>query len=154
MWLAFAGGLCNPKVRDGSPQMGMKRECGDGRPEAAAAPATVSGERKARCHWVIPREGGLGASTREPGDLPERQHSNKAAEGAAKEIYAMSSHQNAAAVSGHRAALSQSRAQTVQAALLAAIIGGVLIFVTGFAHPQILHNGAHDTRHGLSFPGH
>jgi cobalt transporter subunit CbtB len=30
----------------------------------------------------------------------------------------------------------------------------VLIFITGFAHPQVLHNGAHDTRHGLSFPCH
>jgi hypothetical protein len=39
--------------------MGMKRECGDGKPEAAAAPATVSGERKARCHWERPGKAAL-----------------------------------------------------------------------------------------------
>jgi cobalt transporter subunit CbtB len=66
----------------------------------------------------------------------------------------MSSHHNTAAVSGHSPAISHSRAQTLQAALLAAIVGGVLLFVTGFAHPQILHNGAHDSRHALSFPCH
>lgn len=66
----------------------------------------------------------------------------------------MSNNHTAAAVSSHNAALTQSRAQTIQAALVAAIIGGVLIFLTGFAHPQVIHNGTHDTRHGLSFPCH
>jgi cobalt transporter subunit CbtB len=67
---------------------------------------------------------------------------------------AMSAYNNPAAVHGDEASRARSRAQTLQAAVLAAIIGGVLLFATGFAHPQILHNGAHDTRHGLSFPCH
>ena len=28
------------------------------------------------------------------------------------------------------------------------------IFLTGFAYPEFIHNAAHDTRHGLSFPCH
>ncbi len=64
-----------------------------------------------------------------------------------------STHHSTAAVS-ENAALSQSRVKTIQAALMAALIGGALLFITGFAHPQILHNGTHDTRHGLSFPCH
>lgn len=66
----------------------------------------------------------------------------------------MPSHRSAAAVSSHNPPLSESRVQTIQAAFVAAIIGGVFLFVTGFANSQVLHNGAHDTRHGLSFPCH
>lgn len=65
---------------------------------------------------------------------------------------AMPAHPNPAV--NDSAALAKPRAQTIQAALLAAIVGGLLIFVTGFAHPQAIHNGTHDTRHGLSFPCH
>ncbi|MFY9642427.1 MAG: CbtB domain-containing protein [Rhodomicrobium sp.] len=66
----------------------------------------------------------------------------------------MSNNGTAAAAGSYNSALVQSRVQTIQAALVAAIVGGVLIFATGFAHPQVLHNGTHDTRHGLSFPCH
>jgi cobalt transporter subunit CbtB len=38
--------------------------------------------------------------------------------------------------------------------LVAALLGVALVFLTGFAHPQLLHNAAHDTRHSLSFPCH
>src|ERR1700739_341431 len=45
--------------RDGSPSLGIKRECGAGKPHAAAAPATVSGESFVTGHWESrSREGG------------------------------------------------------------------------------------------------
>ena len=51
-------------------------------------------------------------------------------------------------------AVSAVRTEVLKAALIAAILGVGLIFVTGFAHTLVLHNGAHDTRHALSFPCH
>jgi cobalt transporter subunit CbtB len=47
-----------------------------------------------------------------------------------------------------------SRTEALKAALIAAVIGVGLVFLTGFAHTLVLHNGAHDTRHALSFPCH
>ncbi len=40
------------------------------------------------------------------------------------------------------------------AAVIAILFGLGLVFVTGFAHSNVLHNAAHDTRHALSFPCH
>jgi cobalt transporter subunit CbtB len=51
-------------------------------------------------------------------------------------------------------AVSTTRADALKAALLAAVLGIGLVFLTGFAHTLALHNGAHDTRHALSFPCH
>ena len=34
------------------------------------------------------------------------------------------------------------------------LAGFVLVFFTGFAHSEALHDAAHDTRHALSFPCH
>ncbi|MGH1537266.1 MAG: CbtB domain-containing protein [Gammaproteobacteria bacterium] len=40
-------------------------------------------------------------------------------------------------------------------AISAAVITGVLIIsAVGFAGPEMLHNAAHDIRHGLAFPCH
>ncbi|CUA88999.1 CbtB-domain containing protein [Chelatococcus daeguensis] len=47
-----------------------------------------------------------------------------------------------------------SRAEAFKAALLAFVLGTGLVFVTGFAHPDTIHDAAHDTRHALSFPCH
>lgn len=52
------------------------------------------------------------------------------------------------------ALLSATRAEALKAALIAAVLGVGLVFLTGFAHTLVLHNGAHDTRHALSFPCH
>jgi cobalt transporter subunit CbtB len=49
---------------------------------------------------------------------------------------------------------STERQETLRAALVAALLGLSLVFLTGFAQPQVLHNAAHDTRHSLSFPCH
>lgn len=43
---------------------------------------------------------------------------------------------------------------TIYAASAAIIMGAFIISAVGFAGPEILHNAAHDIRHGLSFPCH
>ena len=50
--------------------------------------------------------------------------------------------------------VSATRPATLKAALTAAVLGIGLVSLTGFAHTLVLHNGAHDTRHALSFPCH
>jgi cobalt transporter subunit CbtB len=50
--------------------------------------------------------------------------------------------------------VSRTRTEALKAALIAAVLGIALVFLTGFAHSLVLHNGAHDTRHALSFPCH
>ena len=39
-------------------------------------------------------------------------------------------------------------------AVSAAVIGAFIIVGVGFAGPEVLHNAAHDLRHGLAFPCH
>ena len=46
------------------------------------------------------------------------------------------------------------RAEVMKAAMLALVLGLGLLFLTGFAQPEVIHNAAHDVRHGLSFPCH
>jgi cobalt transporter subunit CbtB len=46
------------------------------------------------------------------------------------------------------------RSEARKAAGIALILGLGLIFLTGFAYPEVIHNAAHDTRHSLSFPCH
>jgi cobalt transporter subunit CbtB len=46
------------------------------------------------------------------------------------------------------------RSDALRAAAVALLLGLGLIFLTGFAYPEVIHNAAHDTRHGLSFPCH
>ena len=43
---------------------------------------------------------------------------------------------------------------SVYAVLAAIFIGVFLIAAVGFAGPEVLHNAAHDIRHGLAFPCH
>ena len=58
---------------------------------------------------------------------------------------------------------SKSQAQTVATValpqrLMTAVFGGLigvfLIYGVGFAHPETIHNAAHDTRHATGFPCH
>ena len=46
------------------------------------------------------------------------------------------------------------RSEALRAAGIALLLGLGLVFLTGFAYPEIIHNAAHDTRHSLSFPCH
>lgn len=54
--------------------------------------------------------------------------------------------------------LGSDRAASANAQILAvtfvAAFGLFLIFGTGFAQPDALHNAAHDTRHAFAFPCH
>jgi cobalt transporter subunit CbtB len=61
---------------------------------------------------------------------------------------------NTHSITFHAGTVSTPRADTLKAALVAAILGIGLVFLTGFAHTLVFHNGAHDTRHALSFPCH
>ncbi|MGQ0484172.1 MAG: CbtB domain-containing protein [Hyphomicrobiales bacterium] len=47
-----------------------------------------------------------------------------------------------------------SFSQRIAAGLAMLFVGAALVFGTGFAGAGILHNAAHDTRHGLGFPCH
>jgi len=47
-----------------------------------------------------------------------------------------------------------TRADVLKTALFAFAMGVALVFVTGFAHSEAIHNAAHNTRHALSFPCH
>ena len=42
----------------------------------------------------------------------------------------------------------------VGAAIFAALLGLFIVFGSGLAQPNLLHNAAHDSRHGFSFPCH
>lgn len=52
------------------------------------------------------------------------------------------------------AAAAAARTGTAPQALLAAMLGMVLLFGVGFAPLPALHNAAHDTRHSAAFPCH
>ena len=47
-----------------------------------------------------------------------------------------------------------SASERTMAILLAASLGLGLIFVSGFAAPELVHNAAHDWRHAHTFPCH
>lgn len=55
-----------------------------------------------------------------------------------------------AAAQGH----AGTRADASRVAIFAIALGVFLVYLTGFAHTDALHNGAHNTRHALSFPCH
>jgi cobalt transporter subunit CbtB len=40
------------------------------------------------------------------------------------------------------------------AGTIAALLGVFMLFGVGFAHSDILHNAAHDTRHSITVPCH
>ncbi len=52
------------------------------------------------------------------------------------------------------AAAPAARIEVLKAALAAFIVGSALVYAMGFAHPSLLHNAAHDWRHGMNFPCH
>ena len=50
--------------------------------------------------------------------------------------------------------LASSRLEILRAALVAFTLGAGLVYLAGFAYPNVVHNAAHDSRHSLSFPCH
>jgi cobalt transporter subunit CbtB len=53
-----------------------------------------------------------------------------------------------------QAASSTALSQRISAAAFGGLIGLFLIYGVGFAHPETIHNAAHDTRHAALFPCH
>lgn len=39
-------------------------------------------------------------------------------------------------------------------AIMAVLLGLFIVYGVGFAHPNVLHNAAHDARHAFAFPCH
>ena len=58
-------------------------------------------------------------------------------------------YRTSAAHAGETAKISRMLSAGVAIAL-----GVIVVFGTGFAGPEILHNAAHDVRHGFAFPCH
>ncbi|MCF3627643.1 CbtB domain-containing protein [Thalassospiraceae bacterium LMO-SO8] len=50
--------------------------------------------------------------------------------------------------------VTTTAAERAMPAALALLFGVFLLFGTGFAHPEAIHNAAHDTRHAFAFPCH
>ena len=50
--------------------------------------------------------------------------------------------------------LSLSDSQRIVTAVFAALMGGFLLYGAAFAHSDLLHNAAHDTRHAIVAPCH
>ncbi len=60
--------------------------------------------------------------------------------------------QETVSTSGHAVTLPSASVRVICAA--AFLIGAALVFTVGFAHSDVLHNAAHDSRHSLAFPCH
>lgn len=112
--------------------------------KSEAAPATVSGERLCKVPLVnLGGEGGTGARTREPGDLPD--HLNQYAVGCdGKEDKEMNNTTTAVAA-------TKSPWLPV---IFAAMLGLGVIVITGHVQAETLHDAAHDVRHATGFPCH
>lgn len=56
----------------------------------------------------------------------------------------------------HSANLTQTstRSNVLMQTLFMALVGATLVFASGFAHSQTLHDAAHDMRHSTGFPCH
>ena len=50
--------------------------------------------------------------------------------------------------------LSLSASQRMVTAVFAGLLGGYLLYGAAFAHSDLLHNAAHDTRHAIVAPCH
>ena len=58
------------------------------------------------------------------------------------------------AISSPAPQASQVSAGRLAACAVAFALGVTLVFLVGFAHPMVLHNAAHDSRHALAYPCH
>jgi cobalt transporter subunit CbtB len=65
----------------------------------------------------------------------------------------MERHQSPSTGLAQTATLSASRSASLQA-LLAMLLGVVIIGLAGFSHMDAVHNASHDTRHSTAFPCH
>lgn len=49
---------------------------------------------------------------------------------------------------------TSTRSTALMQTLFVAMIGATIVFASGFAHSQTLHDAAHDMRHTTGFPCH
>ena len=54
----------------------------------------------------------------------------------------------------HSGSQTASRSDALIAAIMAILLGALVIWGVGFSPIAVLHNAAHDTRHSISFPCH
>ncbi len=59
-----------------------------------------------------------------------------------------------AASAAHSSSAALAVAPSRWSAVLAALLGGLILFGVGFAHLPFAHNAAHDARHAQGFPCH
>jgi len=55
---------------------------------------------------------------------------------------------------GKKTTFPESRSAVLKEAILAALLGLLLIWAADFSNIAVLHNGAHDSRHSIGFPCH
>jgi cobalt transporter subunit CbtB len=53
---------------------------------------------------------------------------------------------------GHSGEVAKISRMLTASVLIA--LASIVLFGTGFAGPEVLHNAAHDVRHGFAFPCH
>jgi len=54
----------------------------------------------------------------------------------------------------HPIPAAPASAEGSTAAIAAALLGALLIYLAGFSSMEVLHNGAHDARHAAGLPCH
>lgn len=90
---------------------------------------------------------GFAALTRKPGDLPSTSPIDLS--GATDE--GENGMTSTSIASSRMVSLGKER---LALALLAFLVGSFLVLGVGFAHSEVIHNAAHDSRHSLAFPCH
>ncbi len=63
-------------------------------------------------------------------------------------------HSTTAAATDTSEALAVRSASKAWRVALAALLGIFILYGVGFAGPTVIHNAAHDARHGFAFPCH
>ena len=103
-------------------------------------PRLLAESRYPTSHWA---HRGLGrwmtATTREPGDLPRSDATNRRWDGKETRMTTLIK-------SGLRVDAD------ARAILATVILGAALIWTAGFANSAALHGAAHDSRHAIAFP--
>jgi len=54
----------------------------------------------------------------------------------------------------HAGSRAAARSERLIAAVMAALVGAIVLWGAGFSPIVALHNAAHDTRHSMAFPCH
>jgi cobalt transporter subunit CbtB len=127
------------------------REYGEDYPSGAepvTAPATVSGEEPATCHW----ETGKAAGTSDPRSQETCREHRRNADFIQFSILYRAHGGCKLMTNSTQIAANFSISQRIAAGSLALLLGISLLWGAGFAAQA--HDAAHDTRHAIGFPCH